>query len=129
VDESRRLAPVVSIQQQVTYPALTDRFLTAQDAADLLRVARDTIYAWCKAGYLPSVRIGGSYRIRPSDLQALRLPPAPSPIRGATAANAAKTHCPKGHVLDGLRSDGHRYCKTCNNLREKARREKKGGTR
>ena len=26
----------------------------------------------------------------------------------------AKTHCPQGHPLDGVRGNGKRYCKTCN---------------
>ncbi len=35
-------------------------------------------------------------------------------LRGDTlaAANAAKTHCPKGHALDGRDTHG-RYCTTC----------------
>jgi hypothetical protein len=36
-------------------------------------------------------------------------------LRGDTigARAAARTHCPKGHALDGLRGNGCRYCKTC----------------
>lgn len=37
--------------------------------------------------------------------------------------NLAKTHCPYGHPLDGVRAK-QRYCKTCHRQREQARREK-----
>jgi hypothetical protein len=30
-----------------------------------------------------------------------------------------KTHCPKGHLLDGIRGNKKRYCKTCNRNRNK----------
>lgn len=30
--------------------------------------------------------------------------------------NRDRTHCPHGHPLDGLRPNGHRYCKTCRRL-------------
>jgi hypothetical protein len=33
--------------------------------------------------------------------------------------NQRKTHCPKGHLLDGKNNLGRRYCKTCD--RDKAR--------
>lgn len=33
------------------------------------------------------------------------------------ARNARKTHCPHGHLLDGLRGNGSRYCLTCNRVR------------
>jgi len=46
---------------------------------------------------------------------------------GPTARNAVKTHCPKGHPLDGLSKEKRwanprRYCKTCNNARDWKRR-------
>ncbi len=33
------------------------------------------------------------------------------------APSKFKTHCNQGHLLDGLRSNGKRYCKTCNRIR------------
>jgi hypothetical protein len=30
-----------------------------------------------------------------------------------TAANSQKTECPAGHPLDGLKTNGRRYCLTC----------------
>jgi uncharacterized Zn finger protein (UPF0148 family) len=39
-------------------------------------------------------------------------------------ANAAKTHCPKGHLLsDKRKSDGSRYCPTCYKARHRRWRE------
>ena len=32
-------------------------------------------------------------------------------------AESARTDCPHGHPLDGVRSNGKRYCKTCNRIR------------
>jgi len=32
---------------------------------------------------------------------------------GASATNAAKTHCPKGHPYDYVRTTGGRWCRTC----------------
>lgn len=41
------------------------------------------------------------------------------------ALNRAKTHCPHGHLLDGVRKVGkglgERYCKTCNRLRARGK--------
>jgi len=36
-----------------------------------------------------------------------------------TNYQTTKTHCPQGHPLDGVKSSGRRYCKTCNNIRNK----------
>jgi len=33
---------------------------------------------------------------------------------GFAARNARKSHCPFGHLLDGIKPSGYRYCKTCN---------------
>jgi excisionase family DNA binding protein len=38
-------------------------YLTPDEAADWLRVSRPTLYAYIKAGLIPSVKIGGSRRI------------------------------------------------------------------
>jgi hypothetical protein len=42
---------------------------------------------------------------------------------GASASAARRTHCPQGHLLDGRKSVGSRYCKTCNRERERRKRE------
>lgn len=39
-------------------------------------------------------------------------------------AAAARTHCPKGHVIDGVRTNKgvqSRYCRTCSQIRSSAR--------
>jgi len=33
--------------------------LTAQELADRLRVEKDTVYRWTRAGKIPSIRLGG----------------------------------------------------------------------
>lgn len=38
-------------------------------------------------------------------------------VRDGTHSEARRTHCPKGHLLNGLRGNGKRYCKVCNYLR------------
>lgn len=44
-------------------------------------------------------------------------------ISGISVTNSAKTHCPRGHLLDGFQSlekrRGFRYCRTCSNERSK----------
>lgn len=44
------------------------RFLTAQEAAERMRISKMTVYRLIKAGKLPAVRIGRSYRVREEDL-------------------------------------------------------------
>ncbi len=41
---------------------------------------------------------------------------------GISVINAAKTHCPQGHLYDARRQNGDRRCRTCN--REEKRRQK-----
>jgi excisionase family DNA binding protein len=43
-------------------------FLTAQEAADVLKISKTTIGKWRKEGYLPSYRIGSLYRFKRSEL-------------------------------------------------------------
>ena len=47
---------------------MVERFLTASDVADRLRVCRATVYALCERGELPHVRVCGAIRIAPRDL-------------------------------------------------------------
>jgi excisionase family DNA binding protein len=52
-------------------PSLEDpRFLTAQEAAALLRVSVMTVLRLVAAGEIPAKRVGRSYRIREADLRA-----------------------------------------------------------
>ena len=46
------------------------RFLTVQEVADLMRVSSMTIYRLIKAGDLPAVRVGRSFRVRDVDVDA-----------------------------------------------------------
>ena len=43
-------------------------FLTVAEVAGLLRVSTMTVYRLIKAGSLPAVRVGKSYRVREDDV-------------------------------------------------------------
>jgi excisionase family DNA binding protein len=44
------------------------RFLTVGEVSRLMRVSKMTVYRLIKAGELPAVRVGRSYRIREEDV-------------------------------------------------------------
>jgi excisionase family DNA binding protein len=44
------------------------RFLTVQEVADLMRVSSMTVYRLIKAGDLPAVRVGRSFRVSELDV-------------------------------------------------------------
>ena len=46
------------------------RFLTVQEVATLMRVSSMTVYRLIKAGDLPAVRVGRSFRVRDVDVDA-----------------------------------------------------------
>jgi excisionase family DNA binding protein len=46
------------------------RFLTVAEVADLMRVSSMTVYRLIKAGDLPAVRVGRSFRVRDTDVDA-----------------------------------------------------------
>lgn len=46
-------------------------FLTAKEAADMLRVNNDTVKRYIKTGLVPAVKIGKSFRIKRADIEAL----------------------------------------------------------
>lgn len=45
--------------------------MTTTEAAELLRTTQRTIYRWIDAGVLPAAKIGGRWRIRRRDVEAL----------------------------------------------------------
>jgi excisionase family DNA binding protein len=45
-------------------------FLTVQEVAKLMRVSSMTVYRLIKAGELPAVRVGRSFRVRDVDVDA-----------------------------------------------------------
>ena len=46
------------------------RFRTVQEVADLMRVSSMTVYRLIKAGELPAVRVGRSFRVSEPDVDA-----------------------------------------------------------
>jgi excisionase family DNA binding protein len=51
-------------------PVVRPSFLTVAEVADILRVSTMTVYRLVKAGDLPAVRVGKSYRLREDDIDA-----------------------------------------------------------
>lgn len=45
-----------------------DRLLTVQEVADLMRVSTMTVYRLIKSGQLSAIRVGRSWRLRPSEI-------------------------------------------------------------
>jgi excisionase family DNA binding protein len=52
----------------VTQELSKSRFLTVQEVADLMRVSSMTVYRLIKAGDLPAVRVGRSFRVADTDV-------------------------------------------------------------
>ena len=52
----------------MTQPGGRARFMTVAEVAQIMRVSTMTVYRLIKAGDLPSLRVGKSYRIREDDL-------------------------------------------------------------
>ena len=46
------------------------RLLTVAEVADFIRVSTMTVYRLIKAGDLPAIRVGKSYRVKQDDLDA-----------------------------------------------------------
>ena len=46
-----------------------DRLLTVGEVAETMRVSNMTVYRLIKAGELPALRVGKSYRIRESEME------------------------------------------------------------
>ncbi len=46
-----------------------EKLLTPEQVAERLQITVQTIYTWMRSGYLPSVKMGRLWRIRPDDLE------------------------------------------------------------
>lgn len=56
---------------------MTEELVTVEEAANILRVQRETIRRYVKRGYLKAVTLpGGDYRLREKDIQRLLSLPA-----------------------------------------------------
>ncbi|MCI7304743.1 MULTISPECIES: helix-turn-helix domain-containing protein [Trueperella] len=53
------------------FPPSEPQFVTVAEVADLARVSRMTVYRMIHSGELPAVRVGGSYRVPKSAVDAL----------------------------------------------------------
>jgi excisionase family DNA binding protein len=54
----------------VTVMPTDDRFLTVREVADLMRVSNMTVYRLIQSGDLGAARVGRSYRVRESEVEA-----------------------------------------------------------
>ena len=59
----------------------------------------------------------------PACANVAHLEPVPHRVNMARGAWGLKTHCPKGHPLDG-RNNRERYCLTCNRERAASKKER-----
>jgi excisionase family DNA binding protein len=80
----------------------TQEWLTVAEAAEYLRLSRDTIYRWAKQGKLRLYKIAGTAtRVRKSDLDALAQPQTPDPwTRLSSAALDADWDNPEDAIYD-----------------------------
>lgn len=46
-----------------------EKFLTPEQVADKLQVTVQTIYTWMRSGYLPSIKMGRLWRIKPDEFE------------------------------------------------------------
>lgn len=56
---------------------MEERYLTAQEVAELLKVKKATVYELLKKGELPGVKVGKQFRVRESDVRARLCSAAP----------------------------------------------------
>ncbi|MGQ9734805.1 MAG: helix-turn-helix domain-containing protein [Candidatus Bipolaricaulia bacterium] len=54
----------------------TREWLTVAEAADYLRVSRDTVYRWAREGRITLYKLGGLTRLKHRELEALIAPKA-----------------------------------------------------
>ena len=48
---------------------MTEKLLTPSEVQQLLHISKSTLYRLIRSGQLPSVRVGGVYRIRMSEFE------------------------------------------------------------
>lgn len=58
--------------EQRAAAAANGRYLTKNEAAEMLKVSRQTLVRWEKAGYLVPVKVGNAHRYRVEDVEAQR---------------------------------------------------------
>lgn len=71
-------------------PAASTEFLTISDVAELLQLSTTTIWRHIRTGKIKAIKIGRSYRIRRTDLEAM-LRAAEVETPGATPAESPST--------------------------------------
>ena len=70
LQESPYDAGVSHFRTSPRMPTTDDRFLTVREVAALMRVSTMTVYRLIKAGDLAATRVGRSYRLRETEIDA-----------------------------------------------------------
>ena len=81
--------------------AALDEWLTVAEAAEHLRVSRDTIYRWARQEKLRLYKIAGTAtRVRRQDVEGLARPMIPDPWARLSQASFADWDNPKDAIYD-----------------------------
>ena len=70
----------------------TKKFLRVDEVCALLEVSRRTCYYWIESGKIPSVHIGGSYRIPVAAFRKMIAAEAPLPSYSSASVQSAQRH-------------------------------------
>ena len=70
LQESPYDAGVYPYRTSQRMPTTDDRFLTVREVATLMRVSTMTVYRLIKSGDLAATRVGRSYRLRETEIDA-----------------------------------------------------------
>jgi chromosome partitioning protein len=94
----------------MTLDVESDRLVTVEEAAAILRLHPKTVVRWCRAGRLPGRRIGNHYRFRRDDLLSAGVPPVDSVPTTPGGRPAALERLDSPSYTSGSRSEVGRAC-------------------
>ncbi len=57
-----------SLEDQAVTEKISNKLLTVNEVAGILRVSKMTVYRLVKSGQIPAIRVGKNYRIKESDV-------------------------------------------------------------
>ncbi len=57
-----------SLEDQAVTEKISNKLLTVNEVAGILRVSNMTVYRLVKSGQIPAIRVGKNYRIKESDV-------------------------------------------------------------
>lgn len=68
LDLKEFLLEVAEEQKKREIPVAPEKYLTAQETADKLRVDKSTLWRWDKSGFLKKIKVGRKIQYRESDV-------------------------------------------------------------